>query len=71
MTTKDIRISAKGGTLNIGSAGSTVTVEPSGARSVNLGQVLKSERGRAQLEQIQKIQDKQINRGQENSANKG
>ncbi|MBI2802654.1 MAG: hypothetical protein HYX63_20645 [Gammaproteobacteria bacterium] len=61
MTAKDIRINAKS---------STVTVEPSGARSVNLGQVLKSDRGRAQLEQIQKIRDKQVNRGQENNANK-
>ena len=45
--------------LKIDSAGSTVTVERSGARSVNLGQVLSSDRGREQLRQIQKIQDRQ------------
>ena len=63
MPTKDISNSVKSGAIVSGSAGRTVTVEPSGARSVDLGQVLKSERGRAQLEQIQKIQDSQVKRG--------
>jgi hypothetical protein len=57
--TKDININARSGTLKIGSAGSTVTVEPSGARSVNLGEVLNTERAREQLREIQKIQDRQ------------
>ena len=57
--TKDIGIKAKSGALKIASAVSTVTVEPSGARSVNLGQVLKSDRGREHLRQVQKIQDNQ------------
>ena len=69
MTKKDTRIIARSGALTISSAGSTVTVEPSGARSVNLGQVLKSPRAREQLEQIQKIQDRQANRGQDSNAN--
>lgn len=52
-------------------AGSSVTVERSGARSVNLGQVLNTERAREQLREIQKIQDKQPKQGQDiDSANR-
>ena len=63
--TKDVGINAKIDTLKIASAGSTVTVHKSGARSVNLGQVVNSDGGREQLRQIQEIQDRQTNRGQE------
>ena len=52
----------------ISPAGSTVTVDKNGARSVNLGQVLNSERAREQLRQIQQIQERQVNRGQDGSA---
>jgi len=37
----------------------SVTVERSGARSVNLGQVLNTERAQAQLKEIQKIERSQ------------
>lgn len=42
-------------------AGATVTVERSGARSVNLGAVLHSEQAKHQLKEIQKIERAQTN----------
>lgn len=42
-------------------AGSTVTVERNGARSVNLGAVLHSDRAKHQLKEIQKIERSQVN----------
>ena len=45
-------------------AGSTVTVERNGARSVNLGAVLHSDHGKRQLQEIQKIERSQANQSE-------
>lgn len=45
-------------------SGNNVTVERSGARSVNLGRIISSPQGRKQLRQVGRIQSSLASKGQ-------